>query len=395
MMSYRSGFDWAPHLKELKDMVDKGAQAIDIARHFGVTKQAVNAAACRYQIKSENVGIGKKWSQEKVSKLINLRMFGMTAREIAREMGLTLASVVEKIKAISAQEDRSETPAEKDFNRILDYLVMGHKLVREYDGRERDVYLDFNTDEKWIGIPFLGDLHFDHYKTDVLSIIDALDRLGAEKNVFVIVNGDFGDNSDIRFNPEGYQMPSVVLPLDMRKRVLQYLISKIQNLLVVTCGDHDDWVKNRAFDMINFIKEKRNASGFKTHYLGYGGFLTLGLNGIPYRMGIFHRFKNESQQNDFHPCMKFLQIMDSSCDIVSIAHRHDKSGTSFCYYQGLPKVLVRTGSAQYLTDYAWKYGFFGAINKSPFVILGTRKKEMLATPNYEEGIRQLRALNMA
>jgi len=56
-------------------------------------------------------------------------------------------------------------------------------------------------------------------------------------------------------------------------------------------------------------------------------------------------------------------------------------------------VLVRSGSHQYLTDYAWKEGFAGAIARAPMVLLNGAKKEMRACVDYRQGIEDLRRLN--
>jgi hypothetical protein len=365
----------------------------EIAKNFGVSIDAIQGACLRYHIPSPIAGRGLKLRPDQRRALIKFRRMGMTGPEIARELGVTPDIIYNRLKCLPNRGDIGAEEVEAGPEKLLEHLILGHELVRANDIRNREVFIDLKTPAKYIGLAFLGDLHIDHYKTDVQSIVDALESLGKSPNVHVIINGDFGDNSEIRFNPEGYHMPSIVLPLDMRMKIMHHLISKIPNLLSVTAGDHDLWVKNRAFDMIAELTKKTNADGHMTKYLGPGGFINLTVNSLPYRLGVYHRFKTESALNDFHPCMKFLQLMDASCDIVSIAHRHDKSGIQFCHYQGMPKVLIRTGSAQYLTDWAWKEGFFGAINRSPMVFLGADKREMLIAPDYKQGLRMLEKLN--
>jgi hypothetical protein len=189
-------------------------------------------------------------------------------------------------------------------------------------------------------------------------------------------------------------MPSVLLPIELRYEILFHLISQIPNLLSVTAGCHDDWLKNRGwYDIIAAIRKKHNALGHRTYYLGYGGVINFKVGAVRYRIGVYHKYKGESALNDFMPCMKFLQCQDSSCDIVAIAHRHDKVGVAYQYYQHRPVIFVRSGSHQYITDYAWKEGFAGAIARAPMVLLNGAKKEMRACVNYKDGIKELRSLN--
>jgi hypothetical protein len=246
--------------------------------------------------------------------------------------------------------------------------------------------------KKWVGLIFHGDWHFEHYKTDFQELIKDLERIGAEQEVFYIFNGDAGDWSDIRF--KDLSMPSVIIPIELRYEILFHLVSKIPNLLSVTAGCHDDWLKNRGFfDIIAAIQKKRNIIGLSTYYLGYGGIINFKIGKIIYKIGVYHKYGNESALNDFLPCMKFLHQQDSSCDIVAIAHRHDKVGIAYQHYQHRPVVFIRSGSHQYITDYAWKEGFSGAIARAPMVLLNGEQKIMKACVNYKDGLRELRQLN--
>jgi len=348
---------------------------------------------------------GIDWNSEGGKKLVieisRQRGFGFTNREIARNLSLTVDQIQhvvfnknlekrrEKISVVPAP--LIDVPANAKV--LLNYLEKGQELIRKYDIRQREVQITYDTKD-WVGLVFIGDFHIDHYKTDLTKIQKMLSELGGLEDCFVVINGDVGDNSDIRFAREGYELPSLTIPVQLRYEIIAELFNKIPNLLVMTCGDHDDWMRNRlGFDMIESIVKKQNRAGIPTIYLGYGGFVNFIVGEIQYRMGIYHRYSGESKLNDFHPCMNFLRDVDATCDVVSIAHRHDKTGICFTYYQRIPRVLIRSGSEQYLTDYAWKRGFQGAINNAPMLLLNGTKKIMKAIPRYEEGLEELKWLN--
>lgn len=239
---------------------------------------------------------------------------------------------------------------------------------------------------------FYGDGHFDHYKTDVEGLVSDLKKIGEQENVFMVFNGDVGDWGDVRF--KGYSMPSVVLPIQIRYKIIHYLFDQIPNLLAMVAGCHDDWLKNRAyFDITESIVEKRNELGLPTYYLGYGGTLNFKVGKATYRIAIHHKLLGSSRFNMFHGCIRYLQENDPTADIVAEAHRHDKCGVTHQYFHHVPRVLIRSGSRQYLTDYAWKSGFAGAIAKAPMVLLNGEKKEMRAMPDYNAGMDELKRLN--
>lgn len=345
-----------------------------------------------------------KWKDSKgnplpiVKEVARLRNLGMYIREIARELDLTHDQVREALRRFMIKypwdhkrEIHMDLKKLPPVEKLLEFTMLGQEIVRDFDPRQYEVFPKYDTD-KWIGVIFQGDWHFDHYKTDLPSLVKDLEIIGQEPEVFYIFNGDAGDWSDIRF--KDMSMPSSIIPIQLRYEVAWHLIQKIPNLLAVVAGCHDDWLKNRGFfDIIRHLQKKYNELGHKTYYLGYGGAIEFTVGKQVYRMGIYHKFGYESIHNDFHPCMKYLKMKDNTADIVAIAHRHDKVGITYQYYQHIPRIFIRSGSHQYITDYAWKEGFAGAINRAPMVLLNGTEKRMKACVNFREGIQELRRLN--
>jgi len=336
-----------------------------------------------------------KWTKDKLKQLQDLLNRHMTVKEVAREMGTTISSVVNTIyrKGV-VRPEKLAMPDRKDFpkgEKLLDYIELGHKVVRKADPRQREVFPIFKTD-KWVALACDGDWHFDHYKTDLGDIRASLEEFDKEKYLFWLFNGDAGDWSDLRF--KDMNLPSTIVPISIRYEALMHLVDKLENLLAITAGCHDDWLKNRGwYDIPAALQKRSNRAGFKTYYLGYGGTINFKVGNHTYRIAMHHKMPGESMHNIFHPCMRYLKEIDSTADVVIASHRHDKMGVSFLYWQHQARVLVRTGGRQYITDYAWKEGFAGAINRIPVVLLNSQKKEMVAMPSLKEGIKELRRLN--
>lgn len=336
------------------------------------------------------------YDDEIVAKMRNLRELGFTTPEIAAKLGLTYNQAREamrrnSIHAPKGKLDAWDTYKEPPVEALLEHVIKGHELARQFDPRQREVFPEFDT-KRYVGVVIHGDWHFDHYKTDLRTLVTELEEIGQAEDVFYVFNGDAGDWADIRF--PGFNMPSAVVPIAWRYKILFHMVSKIKNLLAVTAGCHDDWLKNRGFfDIIDALKGKANELGLPTYYLGYGGTINFKVGKVTYRIACYHKFAGESQVNDFHPCVKYLQQMDSTADVVAVAHRHDKTGIAYAHFQRQPRVYMRSGSHQYLTDYAWKEGFGGAIARAPMVILNPETKQMIACPNYKEGLEELRRLN--
>jgi len=339
---------------------------------------------------------GFHWTDEAKAAVEKWRSLGMTMAEIAANLGVSPGAVDNFIRrtGVPRLDRRILVPDIKvppPIEELLDYVVKGQDLLRAIDPRQREAFPEYKTD-KWIGLVIHGDWHFEHYKTDLRSLITDLRAIGAEQDVFYLFNGDVGDWADIRF--KGYNMPSVIIPIELRYELIYHLASHIPNLLAVVAGCHDDWLKNRGFcDIIGRLQQKRNEKGLPTYYLGYGGTLHFKVGEATYRIAAFHKNGAESAVNDFLPCVRYLQKTDALADVVAIAHRHDKVGVSFQYFQHRPVVLIRSGSHQYMTDYAWKEGFSGAIARAPMVLLNGAQKEMRACVDYRQGLADLKRLN--
>ena len=338
---------------------------------------------------------GIKWTTERLKELKRLKDFGLTAQEIADALEMTVQQIQTacwrhkiKKKRVLVLPDLKEVPPD---DKLINLMISGQETIREFDPRQREVYPVYDTD-KWVGIPVFGDLHIDHYKTDLKSIVEDCEAVGEEEDVFPVINGDLGDWADIRF--PGYNLPSMIIPIRLRYKLCFKILDKLKNLLAVTVGDHDDWLNNRGFfDMAVALQERRGEKGLKTYYMGYGGIINFKVGKQVYRIALHHRYKHESKNNIFHPCVNFLKDHDFNCDVVAISHRHDMVGISYQFVQHKPRIFIRAGSHQYLTDYAWKYGFRGAIAMSPMFLLNGAKKEMKACPNYKEGLEELKRLN--
>ena len=320
---------------------------------------------------------------------------------LAREFGVTPMAINKKLnklrgvgkvgyfgeldtaRVVTLDKKMPPDSSPQDF---LKFVIEGNKLLNARDVRQEIVYpvIDWKG---WIGLIIGGDWHFEHYKTDTEALINDLKLIGQERNLFYGFNGDMGDFIDLRFME--LENETIDIPLRRRYEVIRYLISLVPNMLFMVTGCHDNWVRTRGrYDIIEAVQQE-----IMGYYLGFGGTVVLKLGDVNYRIGAHHKFGHESMYNHFHPNYKYLQKMDAEADIVCIAHRHDIVGISQVYWQGIPKIFIRSGSQQFKTNYAWKEGFRGAIARYPMVLLNGTKKQMLCVVNFRTGLPILRALN--
>jgi len=179
------------------------------------------------------------------------------------------------------------------------------------------------------------------------------------------------------------------IPIRRRYEIIKYLFTLIPNTLFIVTGCHDNWIRTRAF--YDIAEELQKV--IQGYYLGFGGTVNFKTGDITYRIASYHKFGFESMLNHFHPNYNYLRKIDATVDIVAIAHRHDIVGISQVYWQDKDRVFMRSGSQQYKTNYAWKEGFRGAINRYPMVLLNGTERRMICGVNYREGIPYLRFLN--
>ena len=268
----------------------------------------------------------------------------------------------------------------------LELLMEGTRLINKCDKRQEEVHPSVDTNG-WIGLVVGGDWHIEHYRTDVAEVINSLTLIGKEPNLYFGFNGDSVDVINLRFMELENEIVSI--PLRRLYDVVKYLFSLVPNTLFVVMGCHYNWVRTRArYDILEAVQ-----SSIMGYYLGFGGTVNFHVGNSTYRIAALHKYAQESQTNPFHPCAKYLLNMDMSADVVCLAHRHDIVGISHTHVQGVPRIFMRSGSAQYRTEYAWKEGFRGAINRYPMVLLSGSEKRMIPVNNFKEGIPILREMN--
>jgi hypothetical protein len=269
---------------------------------------------------------------------------------------------------------------------FLDLIIRGNKLLNLADVRQEEVFPEIPY-LGWIGMVVGGDWHFEHFKTNLEAIISDLQLIGSVPNLYFGFNGDMGDFIDLRFME--LENDTIDIPLRRRYEIIRYLFSLVPNTLFAVCGCHDNWVRTRGrWDIIEGIHKE-----IMGYYLGYGGVVNLKLGNVTYKIAAHHKFMGESQLNVFHPNQKYLQLIDSTTDVVCIAHRHDTVGIAQPYIRGKDRVFIRSGSHQYKTNYAWKEGFRGAIARYPMFLLNGTERRMIAVTNFREGVPILEALN--
>jgi hypothetical protein len=319
--------------------------------------------------------------------------------DLAEEFGTTRMAINKKLGRLKDKglirpmmfEKTIVTP-DKKFEKkhlvddLLKLVIDGNKILREFDLRQEEVNpsLDYSG---WVGLVIGGDWHFEHFRTNLEGIIADLKLIGGTPNLYYGFNGDLGDFIDLRFME--LENETLDIPLRLRYKMIEKLVSYVPNMLFMTCGCHDNWVRTRArYDIIAELQHK-----IMGYYLGYGGILNWRLGVVTYRIASFHKMPGSSIYNPFHATMRFLRDTDANVDIVATSHRHDLTGMVHTYYQGQPKILVRSGSHQYKTNYAWKEGFRGAISRYPMILLNGSEKRMIPYANFKDGLPVLKALN--
>lgn len=321
-------------------------------------------------------------------------IFGTTRMSINKKLSrLRKESKVGRYVALN--EKRNEKPlicvdkrfAPKDVTQnLLRLVIEGNALLNEADVRQEEVFPEYQW-KGWTGLVIGGDWHFEHYRTDTKAIIEMLKEIGQEKHLWYGFNGDAVDVLRLRFME--LENETLDIPIRRRYEIINYLFTLIPNTLFVTMGCHDNWLRTRAFYDIAEQLQKT----IQGYYLGYGGTVNFKTGDVTYRIAAYHKFGFESQNNHFHPNYNYLKKIDASADIVAVAHRHDIVGISQVFWQDKDRVFIRSGSQQYKTEYAWREGFRGAINRYPMVLLNGTERRMICGVNYREGIPYLRYLN--
>lgn len=254
---------------------------------------------------------------------------------------------------------------------------------------------DFETDEDYIDVWPMGDMHLGHEAFDEKEFKRYIEWTLAKPNRYVYGMGDYIECATSAKNP-GKALTSQIISAGKQIEKFLNFVERINDrFIAITEGNHERRVYSSGSEID--ITEMAIAPRIGTHYLGWQGWVRLRFNKkISYLNYLIHGpTKGGSTNPKFH-LDKVIekQGYGTQADIVLMAHNHIKYIHPYRFvdisgsYEYLHECWgVRTGGFLPFPKYAADAGYRPAGVGSPIIRYYTKKKKIIVfhdLDNYED-----------
>ena len=204
--------------------------------------------------------------------------------------------------------------------------------------------------------------------------------------LFTFTMGDLIQNLNQRKHPSS--LHNCVLPDPNEQElavgyILEIAKPKIEGMVN---GNHEDNTQQAS----GFNLSPRWAKELAVPYLWHGGLVSYQVGAIEYKLGLRHKFTNESQLNTTNT-QRNLSMLWPDADVICLGHRH------YCDMQQIKKPLreqvwLRAGTYQKHDDFGMSIGHYRGQWGIPLVILfpDTRTVMPFFGANFYKGLQVLR-----
>jgi len=279
--------------------------------------------------------------------------------------------------------DRKERSIEEVWKATIEH----QKRRKEYEIVQKEATINISTQEAWILLVFMSDLHVGSRFTDYEALYKHVNLISETPNVYVFLLGDLHDNFVIPTMNRTWD--SIITPKE-QKYMCKDIATKLKGkVLVSLIGDHEMFSEYMAnYNIVDDIVDILNCV-----FLGFGGLVYLRVNDIEYKIGIRHRYRYNSSLNLTHTVKRMLE-REFDADIGVIAHGH-VADIEQAPLRGRYRVFIRSGTYKPEDRYLQLKGFDGVVGtKVPCVLLSSKSKKAITFLDLETAIETLKALNL-
>lgn len=264
------------------------------------------------------------------------------------------------------------------------------QLQREYKRLDNEVH------EAEIGLPddlpvmivFMSDLHVGHIDVDMVKLRQDMEAVRNTPGVYVVLGGDLMDNVVAGVAGRGMHHEQLT-PVFFQKHLVDEMCEYMgqDNILAMVLGNHDAWsIRGDDFDPISYLADKVGCP-----YLGYWGFIQLGIGSQVYRLLVAHQFRMNSSFNRTHAAKRMSDFLGDA-DAVFTGHKH-AIAAEMTQVRQETRFFAQAGTYLRTSRYGRSLGFGNATPEMPAVILYPDRRKIVGVYDaFDEGLAVLAAL---
>lgn len=293
------------------------------------------------------------------------------------------------IKESSVEIENLKRWEEADVEDVLDGMEKQQEKLKKLDGEQGVANITIKTNNKYVALMFLSDIHLENVNTDIKQLRKDIDIIKNTKDFYVGFGGDIIDNFYVSNHSDG--LLEALIPPKTARIVAGKLLDQLRGRMLWTIlGCHDNWDLSTA----DYCLPEHIARKLKIPYLGHGGDINLKINKVEYMIHSRHKYRGTGGDNGTACCKNILRNIDAKFDLISIGHNH-VAEIKIEHFLGKPRIFVRNGSYKTEDRYSKSLGY---VNNSfniqiPVAILNTETKEMKIVSGVKSASDMLTALN--
>lgn len=224
-----------------------------------------------------------------------------------------------------------------------------------------------------IGICFWSDWQLGTHGVLMRQLLEDADTIRDADGLYTYVMGDLMQNLNQRKHPQSMSEEVVADPRDQEELVKYVLRRPLDKILGMLTGNHEENLKQAS----GMTLTERWCRELGKTYLWHGAKVTLTLGQQTYKLGLRHKYTNESSINTTNTQRNMHLRLWPDADVICLGHRHYND------LQKTPRPLVgetvwlRAGSYQATDDYGMSVGQYRGSWGVPMVILFPDEKKVL------------------
>lgn len=289
---------------------------------------------------------------------------------------------------ITAKPDPSDDELEELFTSLERADAARHNLSPTEDS----ITISF-PDGLPIGVAFMSDIHAGASGVDYARFRADLEAIRDTDGLYTVVNGDLIENAK-HMSKAGAALyhSAFASPREQMTYVRKRLAIAQGKILAILSGNHDSRDGQAGIDRLPDLCRALDVP----YGTEAGMTINLHVSGQPYVVVAKHDYTGKSNITKTNSARRLWSEWPHSwdaADVIALAHLHELN-VSTQYQRGRDVVWLRSGAYKVHDEYALSKGYKSTYGV-PVVVFFPGTRKLVAIPDFEEGVRYLRALRQA
>lgn len=262
--------------------------------------------------------------------------------------------------------------SDEDVLELYDLAMQQVERAEAAFAGQTQATVDFSKESKPIGICFTGDWQIGAKGVLMRQLLKDTQTIQDTEGLYCFAMGDLIQNLNQRKHPQG--LHDCVLPSpEEQEECALYLLKKVQSkLLGLVTGNHEENSKQAS----GITLTKRWATDLNVPYFWHGALVHILVGHQKYKLGLRHKFKNESSVNTTNAQRMIHQQLWPDADAIVMGDKHYNDMQMVSKPLG-DVVFLRCGSYLRMDDYAQGLGGYRGSVGIPMLIFYPETRHFL------------------